>query len=105
MWSLDLRSPAPFHPGRLMARIEDLGCGRIRSRGHFWLPTRPDEICVWDGAGGQLSVGPYGFCGSRPPSTHLTFVGIEAADRDRIASAFAAALLTRPSCVVSTTGL
>lgn len=61
VWSLSLRSSAPFHPGRLMAGIEDLGCGRIRSRGHFWLPTRPDEICEWDGAGGQLSVGAYGF--------------------------------------------
>ncbi|HVK36292.1 MAG TPA: GTP-binding protein, partial [Microlunatus sp.] len=66
----------------------------IRSRGHFWLPTRPDEICEWDGAGGQLSVGAYGFWGSRPPSTHLRYVGIDAADRDRIAEAFAQTVLT-----------
>ena len=94
VWSLSLRSSAPFHPGRLMARIEDLGCGPIRSRGHFWLPTRPDEICEWDGAGGQLSVGAYGFWGSRPPSIHLRYVGIDAADRDRIAEAFAQTVLT-----------
>ena len=94
VWSLALRSSAPFHPERLMDRIEDLGCGRIRSRGHFWLPTRADEIGVWDGAGGQLSVGAYGFWGSRPRSTHLTYVGIDAADRDRIADAFAETVLT-----------
>ena len=93
-WRLSLRSAAPFHPGRLMARIEDLGCGRIRSRGHFWLPTRADEICEWDGAGGQLSVGAYGFWGTRPPSTHLTYVGLDAADRDRVAGAFAETVLT-----------
>jgi len=95
VWTLDLRSSTPFHPGRLLARIEDLGCGRIRSRGHFWLPSRPDEICLWDGAGGQLSVGAYGFWGSRPPTTHLTYVGIDAADRDRIADAFVETVLTR----------
>lgn len=94
VWSLDLTSGRPFHPGRLMARIEDLGSGRIRARGHFWLPTRPDEVCVWDGAGGQLSVGSYGSWGSRPPSTHLTYVGVQAADRVRIADAFADVLAT-----------
>ena len=94
VWSLDLTSPLPFHPDRLLARIEDLGCGRLRSRGHFWLPTRPDEIHIWDGAGGQLSVGPYGFWGSRPPGTHLTYVGVLASERDRVADAFAAALVT-----------
>jgi hypothetical protein len=28
-WTLDLHSPHPFHPGRLMASIERLGSGRI----------------------------------------------------------------------------
>lgn len=94
VWSLDLAASLPFHPDRLMALIEDLGCGRLRSRGHFWLPTRPGEIGVWDGAGGQLSVGAYGTWGTRPPSTHLTYVGVRAAERSRVADAFAQALVT-----------
>lgn len=94
VWSLDLHSPLPFHPDRLMARIEDLGCGRLRSRGHFWLPSRPGVVQAWDGAGGQLSVGAYGSWASRTPSTHLTYVGVRATERTRVADAFADALVT-----------
>ena len=43
-------------------------------------------------AAGQLSVGAYGFWATRPPSTHLRYVGIDAADR--IAEAFAQTVLT-----------
>ncbi|NED95650.1 cobalamin biosynthesis protein CobW [Phytoactinopolyspora alkaliphila] len=42
-------------PGRLMRSIEQLGTGRVRARGRFWLPTRPQTLCLWDGAGGQSS--------------------------------------------------
>ena len=45
-------------------------------------------------AAGQLSVGAYGFWATRPPSTHLRYVGLDAADRDRIADAFAQTVLT-----------
>lgn len=89
-----LQGGSPTCPRALPCRLpspvrEDLGCGRTRSRGHFWLPSRVDEIEVWDGAGGLLSIGSYGLWGSRPPSTHLTDVGIDAADRGLIADAFA----------------
>ncbi len=57
-WTVELRSDRPFHPQRLLDNIGALGGGARRSRGCFWLPTRPDRIEEWDGAGGQLSVGP-----------------------------------------------
>ena len=55
-WRLDLRSERPIHPVRFQEELEILGGGPRRSRGCFWVPTRPDDICVWDGAGGQASV-------------------------------------------------
>lgn len=75
VWSLDLRSPRPFHPERLVDGIERLGTGRLLSRGRFWVPTRPDSVCVWEGAGGQLGIGELGRWGRRTPSTRLLFTG------------------------------
>lgn len=57
-WVLDFRSDRPFHPQRLRDRIEALGRGSRRSRGCFWLPSRPGQVCQWDGAGGMVSIGP-----------------------------------------------
>ncbi|KGM14510.1 CobW family GTP-binding protein [Cellulomonas bogoriensis] len=75
VWSLDLRSPRPMHPERLLERIEDLGSGRLRSRGVFWVPDRPHSACVWDGAGGQLSIGELGPWRRRDPFTRLVYTG------------------------------
>lgn len=73
-WRLDLSTPRPFHPERLLEQIERLGTGRHRSRGRFWLPTRPDTVLEWSGAGGQLSIGTHG---RRPsPATRLIFTGL-----------------------------
>ena len=94
VWTLDLTSSRPFHPDRLHERIEDLGRGAFRARGHFWLPTRPDAVCVWDGGGGQLSIGRSGSWHSRRPSSRLVVTGIHVADRTRVADAFADVLLT-----------
>lgn len=94
VWTLDLQASRPFHPGRLLARIDELGVGRLRARGHFWLASRPGQVCVWDGAGGQLSIGPYGRWDERSPSTRLVFVGDDHADRDRVAIAFDQLLAT-----------
>lgn len=94
VWTMILRSGRPFHPDRLMARIEDLGTGRIRARGHFWLPGRPDSACVWDGSGGQLSVGVHGPWRDRRPGTALKITGVDEADRRRIRDAFHDVLLT-----------
>ena len=39
-------------------------------------------------------MGPYGFWGSRPRTTQLSYVGIEATERERIADVFAETLVT-----------
>lgn len=94
MWTLDLTSDRPFHPARLLDRIEDLGSGALRARGCFWLPSRPGEICIWDGAGGQLSIGEAGPWETCPAHTHLVVTGVEADDAERVRQAFEAVLLS-----------
>ncbi|GAB3768946.1 CobW family GTP-binding protein [Microlunatus parietis] len=94
VWTLVLQSGRPFEPQRLMARLEDLGTGLIRARGHFWLPSRPGVACVWDGSGGQLSVGIHGPWGDRMPGTALTITGVDPTERERIRDAFATILMT-----------
>lgn len=94
VWTLDLQSSRPLHPGRLLEEIERLGSGRIRARGHFWLPSRPDTVCVWDGSGGQLSIGEHGPWGDRHRQTRLVITGVDAEDRDRIEHTFRTALMT-----------
>ena len=93
-WTLDLTSSRAFHPGRLQERIEDLGRGALRARGYFWLPTRPNTVCVWDGGGGQLSIGRAGSWRPQRPSTRLIVTGIHRGDRARVADAFGDVLLT-----------
>lgn len=93
-WRLDLSSPRPFHPERLLDQIERLGTGRHRSRGSFWVPTRPGEALEWSGAGGQLSIGGYSAWAGRTPQTRLVFTGTGSAPTDLVA-AFEDLLLTR----------
>lgn len=92
-WTLDLRSPLPFHPDRLYTAIEDIGGGPRRSRGCFWLPGRPHEICGWTGAGGQLSIGSEGSWGMSEPLTRITVTGLDDG-ADDIRRAFQRCLLT-----------
>jgi hypothetical protein len=75
VWSLELYSPRPFHPGRLFEAIEVLGSTDLCSRGRFCLPGRPGAVYGWDGAGGQLSIGD---TEARAPraSTCLVYTGI-----------------------------
>ncbi|WP_432482667.1 GTP-binding protein [Kineococcus esterisolvens] len=94
VWTLELTSPRAFHPGRLLERVEDLGAGRLRARGTFWLSTRPSTVCAWDGAGGQLSIGDLGTWGPGERRTHLVVTGTRADDRDRLRRAFTAVLTT-----------
>ena len=92
VWRLDLRSDRPFHPDRLYADIAGLGGGPRRSRGCFWLPTRPTVACVWDGAGGQLSIGVAEPWGRRRPFTRIVVTGMDDG-RDELAAAFDHCLL------------
>ena len=94
VWTVELASPHPFHPERLLERIEDLGAGRLRARGTFWLPTRPQTACAWDGAGGQLCIGDMGDWAGETPRTRLVVTGTDPDARDRLLDAFADLLLT-----------
>lgn len=94
-WVLELHSDRPFHPERLLENIERLGSGRLRSRGVFWLPNRPDTVCLWDGAGGQLSIGALGDWNDsqHAPCTHLIFIGT-GDERTALVEAFEECLTT-----------
>lgn len=96
VWRLDLRSDRPFHPLRFQDELTTLGGGPRRSRGCFWLPTRPDAVCVWQGAGGQASVGSTRQWGRDKPLTRITVIGLgdDRAGRAEIVSAFHRCLLT-----------
>ncbi|WP_298132370.1 GTP-binding protein [Micropruina sp.] len=92
-WVLDFSSERPFHPERLQQRIEALGRGHRRSRGCFWLPSRPTQVCRWDGAGGMVSIGPEHVWDEAGPLTRIVIVGVDD-DREKLAEAFHSCLLT-----------
>lgn len=98
VWRLDLGSDRPLHPDRLRAELAAIGGGSHRSRGCFWLPSRPGQALGWDGAGGQVSIGGIGPWGRREARTRIVVVGPDsltsAAGRDAIRAAFARALLS-----------
>jgi G3E family GTPase len=55
----------PFHPGRLYQALDLLVPAAQRSRGRFWLASRPQMMLGWDAAGGSLAVedcGPWLAC-------------------------------------------
>jgi G3E family GTPase len=54
------RSRRPFHPERLWTLIHSSWPGVLRSKGFFWIATRPSMIGVWAQAGGVSSVEPGG---------------------------------------------
>lgn len=85
-WRLFLSSPRAFHPERLLDQIDRLGTGAHRSRGSFWLPTRPGDALEWSGAGGQLSIGNYDSWGIRAPATQLVFTGVGTAPSELVAA-------------------
>ncbi|HAM45856.1 MAG TPA: cobalamin biosynthesis protein CobW [Propionibacteriaceae bacterium] len=92
-WQLDFVSERPFHPERLRQRIEDLGRGARRSRGCFWLPTRPNQVCQWDGAGGMVSIGVAEDWAGEEQLTRIVVVGTDDG-QERLAAAFRDCLLT-----------
>lgn len=94
VWSLSLSTQRAFHPERLMDNAEHLGGARLHSRGIFWVPTRPDSLCAWEGAGGQVSIGDLGPWGSQPPRTELVVTGV-GDQEEQIRDAFNDSLLTR----------
>ncbi len=94
VWTLELSSARPFHPERLRDRVAELASGPFRTRGCFWLPTRPGRVAVWDGAAGQLAIGPGPRCTGRRPATRIVVTGLSEHDeRDRLRQLFDEVLL------------
>lgn len=75
VWTLRLESPHPFHPARLRANLHRLADHRVRTRGVFWVASRPDSACIWESAGRQLSVGESDPWNHRPRHTTLVVTG------------------------------
>lgn len=100
VWRIDLSTPHPFHPERLLDHLETLAGDGHRSRGAFWLPTRPGRVLLWDGSGGQLSIGDAHGWGADVPRTRLVMTGIGVAPT-KVRHAFEAVLL-RPDEAAAT---
>ena len=95
VWSTELTSRRPLHPGRLYEHIDALGGGPFRTRGCFWVASRPQDIGVWNGAGGLLSVGLNGRWGRGAPLTRILVTGLAEDDhRDELHETFARIPLT-----------
>lgn len=59
--SLVFHDQRPFHPERFWRWInEDFPDNVIRSKGFFWLASRPDQVLFWSQAGGSLRYEPAG---------------------------------------------
>lgn len=55
------RARRPFHPARFAEALKDEWRGNVlRSKGFFWLATRPDAVGEWAQAGGIVRHGPAG---------------------------------------------
>ncbi len=55
------RNPRPFHPKRFLEYVSrDFPTSIIRSKGIFWLVSRPDSAILWSQAGGSLKAEVYG---------------------------------------------
>ena len=97
VWRIRLRSDRALHPQRFQEKMPELGGGLFRARGCFWVPTRPDALCVWDGASGQVNIGNAGrWPAGQARRTDIVLTGtFEHGDpRDELRAAFEAALCT-----------
>ncbi|MEU9124438.1 GTP-binding protein [Streptomyces sp. NPDC048506] len=77
------RAAAPFHPGRLWAFVtEGLDSGAyghiLRSKGFFWLASRPNVTGLWSQAGAVARFEPSGArAADDPQGQELVFIGTE----------------------------
>lgn len=59
--SFVFRDQRPFHPGRFMKYIRNSWPSNVvRSKGLFWLASRPQSALMWSQAGGSLKAEPFG---------------------------------------------
>jgi G3E family GTPase len=89
------RAARPFHPTRLYAAITQEWPGVVRSKGFFWLASRPDEAFEWSQAGALCSHGTAGLwhLGQDTARQELVVIGIEM-DREALTALLDSCLLT-----------
>jgi G3E family GTPase len=97
--SFVFRADRPFHPARLMATLERDFEPVLRSKGFFWLASRPEAVGFWSQAGPQLTAdvmvpvaGEDGWEGGTP-GQELAIIGLHL-DRTQLTRALEEALLT-----------
>ncbi|APA95263.1 COBW domain-containing protein [Nocardia seriolae] len=92
--SLTFTADRPFHPERLEAALSQLH-RLLRSKGFFWLATRPDLAAIWSQAGPNLTfeAGAHWQALDLPPGQEIVFIGIQL-DRPHVHDLLASALLT-----------
>jgi G3E family GTPase len=64
------RARRPFHPQRLMDLFESEWPGIVRSKGYFWLASRPEWVGQLSQAGGALTHSAAGFWWADAPQAH-----------------------------------
>ncbi|GAA1392326.1 GTP-binding protein [Luteococcus peritonei] len=98
--SVVFRSPRPFHPQRLwqwIGQMDDGRLGRIlRSKGFFWLASRPSVTGLWSQAGGVARFEPSGVWDPEAgmvPGQELVLIG-QGLRREQIVAGLQDCLLT-----------
>ena len=64
------RARAPFHPQRFWDFIHQDWPGLLRSKGYFWIATRPHIAAVWSQAGGMAEYRPTGYWWAAAPKAN-----------------------------------
>jgi G3E family GTPase len=101
------RNDRPFHPERFSECIKTEWAGVVRSKGFFWLASRPRLAGTWSQAGGSCRTEPAGYWATRGEDgkiissevvpvkgkQELVFIGIDM-DQEKIVSMLDACLLS-----------
>ena len=79
------RAAAPFHPERFFKFLHEGFPGNVyRSKGMFWLASKPDEALVWSQAGGSLRYESVGTWWASKPPQYLAMHPVFQQQRDLI---------------------
>jgi len=100
--SFVFRSDRPFHPQRFWDLLHMDWPGLLRSKGWFWLASRPRLGGLWSQAGGSAVHQCAGYW-QEPPRQELVFIG-QSVPQAEMTAALDAALLTREEFALGETG-